>query len=133
MAFEGMEQFQAALHTYISAWNYINATKTSRSYYSVQFWTEKILYRLCLLSLRLRNSYETLEHFRRYRRTVDQNVSTRERLTVYYWYWRTLSEILRQKIEQGALTTIADEESKYSPLDLWLRVGLLVPAWSSTS
>ena len=112
MAFEGMEQFQAALHTYISAAAYINTSKVSSNYYSVQFWIAKILYRLCLLSLRLRNSYETLEHFRRYRRTVDQNVSSRERLTVYYWYWRTLSEVLRQGLEQGAFATGSDEEQK---------------------
>jgi len=113
MAFEGMEQYQAALHTYTSASNYINAAKISRSYYSVQFWTSKILYRLCLLSLRLQNSYETLEHFRRYRRAVDQNVSTRERLIIFYWYWRTLSEVLQQKVGQGALTAFSDEKSKY--------------------
>src|SRR5579859_1446628 len=113
MAFEGMEQFQAALHTYISAAAYFNTSKISPNYYSVQFWISKILYRLCLLSLRFRDSYETLEHFRRYRRTVDPNISSRERLIVYYWYWRTLSEVLRRGLEQGAFTTGSDEEKKY--------------------
>lgn len=104
---EGLGKFDAALETYLRASDYIHASQPSASYYSVQHWINKIMYRLCILSLRLQKSNEFLLHFRRYKQLVDTNFKinfgSRERLAVYYWYWRSLSDIVKQKIEQGAL------------------------------
>jgi hypothetical protein len=57
-----------------------------------------------MLSLRLQDPTGSLKHFRLYKRFMDTNLrtklSTHERLIVYYWYWRTLSGIVRKRVEQ---------------------------------
>jgi hypothetical protein len=57
-----------------------------------------------MLALRLQEPLEALDHFRGYRHFVDTNFKVnfgiRERVCVYYWYWRTLSQVLRQHIDQ---------------------------------
>jgi len=107
MGYEGLDKFDAALQTYLRASDYIHTSRPPTSYYSVQLWISKIMYRLCMLSLRLQESEEALLHFRRYKYFVDTNFKinfgSRERLAVYYWYWRTLSEIVKRRIEQGVL------------------------------
>jgi hypothetical protein len=107
IGYEGLEKFDAALETYLRASDYIHSSQPPTSYYSVQQWISKIMYRLCMLSLRIHQSHESLLHFRRYKQLVDTNFKinfgSRERLAVYYWYWRSLSDIVKQRIEQGAL------------------------------
>jgi hypothetical protein len=104
MGYEGLGKFDAALETYVRASDYIHASQPSTSYYSVQQWTSKIMYRLTMLSLRLQDIHETLVHFRRYKNFVDVNLKMNfgfsERLAVYYWYWRSLSETVKKRIEQ---------------------------------
>jgi hypothetical protein len=106
MAHEGLGDFDSALETYLRGSDYIHASHPSTSYFSVQQWIGKILYRGCLLSLRLQDQIEAIEHLRRYRRYVDNNFkrdfAIRERLVVYYWYWRTLSELVRRQIQLRA-------------------------------
>lgn len=103
MAHEGLENFDAALETYLQASEFIHASQPAISFYAVQFWISKIMYRLCLLSLRLQQSNEAIIHFRHYRQFVDPNFNAnfgfREQLVLYYWYWRTLSEIVRRRIQ----------------------------------
>jgi hypothetical protein len=103
MAYEGLEKFNAALETYILASNYIHGSQPTISYYSIQYWISRILYRLCLLSLRLQDLTASLDHFRRYKQLMDTkfriNMNMHERLTLYYWYWRTLSDIIRKQAE----------------------------------
>ena len=107
MGYEGLDKFDTALETYLRASDYIHTSQPQTSYYSVQLWISKLMYRLCMLSLRIQETDKTLLHFRRYKYFVDANFKTnfgfRERLAVYYWYWRTLSEIVSSRIEQGVL------------------------------
>jgi hypothetical protein len=104
MANEGLGNFEAALETYLRGSDYIHASQPATSYFSVNYWIGKILYRGCMLSLRLQEPIEAIENFRRYKRYVDTSFRTNfgvsERLAVYYWYWRTLSEIVRRQIQQ---------------------------------
>jgi hypothetical protein len=105
MAYEGLENFDSALETYLRASEFIHASQPVVSFYAVQFWISKVMYRLCMLSLRLQELSEAIIHFRQYKRFVDANPKAnfgfRERLVVYYWYWRSLSEIVRRRIEDG--------------------------------
>ena len=94
IAYEGLEQFNAALEHYLHASDFIQATQPQILHYSVQYWISKILYRLCMLSLRLQDPTGSLKHFLR------TKLSTHERLMVCYWYWRTLSGIVRKRVEQ---------------------------------
>ena len=112
IAYEGLEKFSAALETYLRASDFIHTSHTPTSYYSVQHWISKIMYRLCMLSLRLQETSEAIQHFRRYKLLVDTNfrISFRERLAVYYWYWRSLSKTLRGTIEKRR-TALASEVS----------------------
>jgi hypothetical protein len=102
MGNEGLEDFNAALEAYQKAADYMQASQPSISYYSVQLWVHKIVYRLCMLSLRLQEPSESLFHFRRYKSMVDANLKVdfgfQERLGVYYWYWLTLSEVVRKRL-----------------------------------
>ena len=107
IAHEGFGQFDRALKTYLRALDYIHASEPPTSYYSVQLWINKVMYRLCMLSLRLQDPPKALIHFRQYKHFVDKdfkiNFGSCERLVLYYWYWRTLSDVLRQRIEDAAL------------------------------
>ena len=106
MAYEGLKEFDSVLEIYMRASDYIHETQPAASYYSVQLWISKIMYRLCMLSLRLRSPEDGLIHFRRYKRLVETQFKVtyglRERLAVYYWYWRILSELVKQKIQKPA-------------------------------
>jgi len=103
IAWEGLEKFDMALETYAKASDYIRTSQPPTHYYSVQYWTSKVMYRLCMLSLRLEAPAYTLAHFRRYKLLVDTafkgNMGVRERLAIYYWYWRTLSDIVKERID----------------------------------
>jgi hypothetical protein len=103
MAYEGLEKFNSALETYILASDYIHGSQPTILFYSIQYWVSRILYRLCLLSLRLQDPIASLDHFRRYKllmsTTFKINMNTHERLILYYWYWRTLSDIIRKQVE----------------------------------
>jgi hypothetical protein len=103
IAYEGLKDFDKALETYLRASDFIEASQFSMYYYSVQQWITKIMYRLCMLSLRLQEHTETLHHFRRYKHFVDtsftNNFTFHEKVPLYYWYWRTLSDILKGRIE----------------------------------
>ena len=141
LAYEGLEKFNAALETYLRASNFIHTSHSPTSYYSVQHWIGKIMYRLCMLSLRLQETSESLQHFRRYKLLVDTNfrVSFRERLAVYYWYWRSLSETLKRTIEQKrtalesevSTSTVAEKTDNkdvgYLIFFMWLTLGPLAP------
>lgn len=147
MAYEGLEKSNAALETYLNASDFIHTSQSPRSYYSVQHWTGKIMYRLCMLSLRLQETSEALQHFRRYKLLVDTNsrICFRERLAVYYWYWRSLSETLKRKIEQretGLVTEVStatagektnNKDAGYLVSMMSLTIGLLAPRWSFMS
>lgn len=63
-----------------------------------------------MLSLRFQETAEALQHFRRYKLLVGTNtrISFRERLAVYYWYWRSLSEALKRKIEGKAKALVTE-------------------------
>ena len=104
MAWEGQEKFDTALETYAKASDYIHAAQPPSNYYAVQHWISKIMYRLCLLSLRLEEPLAALTHFRQYKMLVDttfkENMGARERVAIYYWYWRTLSDIVRERMEK---------------------------------
>jgi hypothetical protein len=104
MALEGQEKFEAALETHAKASDYIHAAQPPTSYYAVQHWISKIMYRLCMLSLRLEEPVASLAHFRRYKMLVDTtfkgNMGARERVAIYYWYWRTLSDIIKVQVEK---------------------------------
>lgn len=117
MAYEGLEKFNAALETYILASDYIHGSQFTSTYYSVQYWITRILYRLCLLSLRLQDPLASLDHFRRYKRLMDTNfranVNNHERLTLYYWYWRTLSDIVRRQVEENRDLTATNSDKGY--------------------
>ena len=112
IAYEGLEKFSAALETYLRASDFIHTSYSPTSHYSVQHWISKIMYRLCMLSLRLQETSEAIQHFRRYKLLVDTNfrISFQERLTVYYWHWRSLSETLKGTIEKRR-TALASEVS----------------------
>ena len=109
MANEGLGNFDTALGTYLQASDYIYASKPSAIHFSVQKWIGKILYRVCMLSLRLRDPIEAIDHFRRYKNNFRTNFSIHERLIVYYWYWRTLADMVQKRIQQKP--TISDEPS----------------------
>ena len=118
MANEGLEDFNTALETYQKASDYMQASQPQMSYYSVQLWVHKIVYRLCMLSLRLQGASESLFHFRRYKGMVDANLKVdfgfRERLGVYYWYWVTLTDVVRKRLEANDNgKTPADDEDRY--------------------
>ena len=131
IGYEGLDKFDTALDRYLRASDYIHTTQPPVSYYSVQLWISKIMYRLCMLSLRLQETEETLIHFRRYKYFVDTNFKInfgyRERLAVYYWYWRSLSEIVRRRIELGVLDekSSANGDAKYLLALMELMVGQL--------
>ena len=132
IGYEGLEKFDMALETYLRASDYIHTSQPPTSYYSVQLWISKIMYRLCMLSLRLQESEEALLHFRRYKYFVDTNFKINfgfsERLALYYWYWRTLSETVGRKIEQGVLDekSSSNGDARYHCSDLMeLTIGLL--------
>jgi hypothetical protein len=63
-----------------------------------------------MLSLRLQETSEAIQHFRRYKLLVDTNfrISFRERLAVYYWYWRSLSETLKGLIEKRRIALASE-------------------------
>lgn len=102
MAHEGLDNFHIALDNYLRAHDYIQRYTPTTKYYSIQHWISVILYRLCMLSLRLHDPLQAIQNFRRYKRFADNNFGNqfgfRERLTVYYWYWRTLSDVIRDKL-----------------------------------
>jgi hypothetical protein len=104
MAWEGVDEVDTALATYVKASDYIHASQPPTDYYSVQIWISKIMYRLCMLSLRLEDRVASLAHFRRYKHFVDSafkaNMGARERLAIYYWYWRSLSDIIKERHEK---------------------------------
>lgn len=105
MAWEGQEKFDTALETYGKASDYIHAAQPPTNYYAVQYWISKVMYRLCMLSLRLEDPMASLAHFQRYKVLVDTtfkgNMGARERVAIYYWYWRTLSDIVKVRVEKG--------------------------------
>ena len=105
MAHEGLENFQGALDNYIRASEYIHRYTPPTKYYSIQHWISIILYRLCMLSLRLDDPVRAIDNFRRYKRFTENNFGNqfgfRERLTVYYWYWRTLSDLIKSRIQSN--------------------------------
>jgi hypothetical protein len=105
MAYEGLEELNLALEDYLHASDFIQATQPQILHYSVQYWISKILSRLCILSLRLQDPTRSLKHFRVYKCFMDANrrtnLSTHEQLMVYHWYWRTLSGIVRKRVEQN--------------------------------
>lgn len=113
IAYEGLKNFNSALHTYMRASEYISNSKPGTSYFSVQEWINKIMFRLCMLSLRLQSHAEAIGHFRRYKHLVDTQFKVkygfRERLAAYYWYWRSLSELFKRRIED-----VASENEKTS-------------------
>jgi hypothetical protein len=116
MAYEGLGDFNAAIETYSRASEYIDSSHFSMSFYSVQHWISKIMYRLCMLSLRLHEVMETLIHFRRYKHIVEAHFKLdyrfRETLAVHYWYWKTLSEVVKRKLELK--TSKVNEETSSS-------------------
>ena len=128
MAHEGLGDFHMALENYHHAHSYIQRNSPTSKYHSVQYWISVILYRLCLLSLRLQNPLQAIENFRRYKRYADTSFGTQfgfhERLTVYYWYWRTLSDIIRSKVEQGPIPNDTNAEMYYF-LNTNLTIGIL--------
>jgi hypothetical protein len=99
----------------------MQASQPPMSHYSIQLWVHKIVYRLCMLSLRLQDPSESLFHFRRYKSIVDANLKIdfgfRERLGVYYWYWTTLTEVARKKLNAEDSGKIpADTEDRCADL-----------------
>ena|ERR1700721_1784816 len=103
MAHEGMENFQGALDNYTRAADYIHRFTPSTKYYSIQRWVSIILYRLSMLSLRFHQPEQAIENFRRYKRFTENNFGNqfgfKDRLTIYYWYWRTLSDFMKSQIQ----------------------------------
>jgi hypothetical protein len=101
MAHEGLDNFDVALHNYVRAAQYIHRSSPSTKHYAIQHWISVILYRLSMLSLRLLQPMEAIENFRRYKVFVENNfgnqVDFQDRLTVYYWYWRTLSDEMKSR------------------------------------
>src|SRR5271154_472512 len=101
MAHEGLNNFQGALDNYVRATEFIRRFTPSTKYYSVQQWISIILYRLSILSLRLLAPMQAIENFRRYKLFTENNfgnqIGFQDRLTVYYWYWRTLSEEMKSR------------------------------------
>jgi hypothetical protein len=122
MAWEGQEKFDTALETYAKASDYIHAAQPPTNYYAVRHWISKAMYRLCMLSLRLEDPMTSLVYFRRYKMLVDTtfkgNMGARERVAIYYWYWRTLSDIVKVHVEGGK-----DVATEYTLVRLALMVG----------
>jgi len=118
MAHEGLDNFHIALDNYQRAHDYIQRFTPASKYHAIQHWIGVILYRMCMLSLRLQDPLEALENFRRYKRFADNNFGNhfgmRERLTIYYWYWRTLSNIIRSKVQERAGVAGANTEKYFS-------------------
>jgi hypothetical protein len=114
MALEGQEKFESAFETYAKASDYIHTAQLPTKYYVVQYWISKITYRLSILSLRVEEPMASLAHFRRYKMLVDTtfkgNMGARERVPIYYWYWRTLGDIVKARIEKEKETA-----AEYAP------------------
>jgi len=110
IAWEGLDKIDIALETYAKASDYIHTSQPPTHYYSVQYWISKVMYRLCMLSLRLEDPANSLPHFRRYKFFVDtafkESMGVRERLAVYYWYWRTLSDMVKERIDMETKQSI---------------------------
>jgi hypothetical protein len=117
MAHEGLDNYHIALDTYQRAHDYLRRFTPSSKYHTIQQWIGTILYRMCMLSLRLHHPLESLENFRWYKHFAENNLgnqfAVRERQTVYYWYWRTLSDIMRDKVEEASFHPESNSE-KYS-------------------
>ena len=73
------------------------------------------MYRLCMLALGHKEPTESIGYFRQFRQLVDINAkvdfSFRERLDMYYWYWRLLSRLAKGwSGEQETSTTVDGEK-----------------------
>jgi hypothetical protein len=116
MAKEALERHDEALHVYTLASDYIQSSQPIMSYYAIQKWVTKIIYRLCILCLRFQGRREALAHFRRYKNLVETNFKLDfgfdERLRLYYWYWRTLSDLLKKSLKgKGAANARSPENN----------------------
>jgi len=111
-----LEDVNSALEKYINAFDFIQHSHPENPYYSVQYWINKIMYRLCMLALGHKEPNESIKYFRQFRQLVDINAkidfSFRERLDIYYWYWRLLSRLVKEQGDEKDISTRVDGEKE---------------------
>lgn len=74
------------------------------------------MYGLCMLALGHKEPNESIKYFRQFRQLVDINAkidfSFRERLDIYYWYWRLLSRLVKEQGDEKDISTRVDGEKE---------------------